>query len=465
MVKRGALESRFDALYYKISTSLEIATKSIYPKKKLSEIAELQRGRFSHRPRNAPEFYGGEYPFIQTGDIVRAGNGNGEITFSQTLNDLGLSVSKIFSPNILVMTIAANIGDTAILTYSACFPDSLVTIKPKNDELNIHYLNIYFKFIKNYLNEIAPQTAQKNINLQQLSPVLITIPPLEIQTQIVEKFNQAYEIKRQKEAEAKALLASIDGYLLEQLGIKLPEKIETKPTFLTRFKDLQGKRFDPKNYLPQNQALYQILFQSKYDTKPLKALTIQSVAGEWGIDEAKEGFSERLVIRATEFDNLHNLNLENSRVKYRYINDLKLAKMDLQVGDLLIEKSGGSEDQPVGRIAIITEELAASYRLAYSNFIHKIRINEEVNSAFLFYFLKTIHNIKITDTMQSQTNGIRNLIMREFLNIPVSLPPLEVQTEIADHISQIRAQAKALETEARQVLATAKAEVERVILG
>ena len=76
--------------------------------------------------------------------------------------------------------------------------------------------------------------------------------------------------------------------------------------------------------------------------------------------------------------------------------------MDLQVGDLLIEKSGGSENQPVGRIALITTDLVQNYELAYSNFIHKIRIDTtKVSAEYLFDFLKTIHNIKITDLMQS----------------------------------------------------------------
>ena len=139
--------------------------------------------------------------------------------------------------------------------------------------------------------------------------------------------------------------------------------------------------------------------------------------------------------------------------------------MDLQVGDLLIEKSGGSEDQPVGRIAIITEDINENYHLAYSNFIHKIRVCEEVNTMFLFYFLRTIHNIKITDVMQSQTNGIRNLIMKEFLNIPISVPPLPIQKEIADHITNIRQQAKTLENEAKAAIEEAKSIIEIIILA
>ena len=78
-----------------------------WPVVPLEDACTIQRGKFSHRPRNEPRFYGGQYPFIQTGDIVRA-EGGSKITYSQTLNDEGLSVSKMFQPPLVVITIAAN---------------------------------------------------------------------------------------------------------------------------------------------------------------------------------------------------------------------------------------------------------------------------------------------------------------------------------------------------------------------
>jgi len=102
--------------------------------KKLKKVTEkIERGKFSHRPRNDPKFYDGKYPFIQTGDVESS---NGRITtFSQTLNELGLSVSKLFPKNTIVITIAANIGSTAITTFPVCFPDSLIGISAKNINL------------------------------------------------------------------------------------------------------------------------------------------------------------------------------------------------------------------------------------------------------------------------------------------------------------------------------------------
>jgi len=208
------LNERLDPLYYKSIKGELIANKTKYDVKKLADVAFLSRGRFSFRPRNDPRFYNGQYPFIQTGDVVTASETHGDIQYNQTLNEEGLKVSKLFQPNIILITIAANIGDTAILRYSACFPDSVVAIKPKNNNLSVDYLNYYLKYVKSYLVDLAPQSAQKNINLQQLSPTPVVIPPKEIQDKIVAKMDDAYAAKKQKELEAQQLLDSIDDYLL-----------------------------------------------------------------------------------------------------------------------------------------------------------------------------------------------------------------------------------------------------------
>ena len=154
-----------------------------WPMVPLEEACAIQRGKFSHRPRNEPRFYGGEYPFIQTGDVVRAANG-GKITFTQTLNEEGLSVSKLFQPPVVVITIAANIGDTAVLDFPSCFPDSVVALIPKS-ETDARYLEVVMRAQKQHLNDVAPQAAQKNINIEILKTVEVPLPPLITQQAIV----------------------------------------------------------------------------------------------------------------------------------------------------------------------------------------------------------------------------------------------------------------------------------------
>lgn len=146
------------------------------------EIALLERGKFSARPRNDPKYFGGKIPFIQTGDVT---NSNGVVTnYSQTLNEAGLAVSKVFKKGTLFFTIAANIGDVAFAEFDAACPDSLIGITPKRSNISAGWLFHELKSRKRKFEGLATQNAQLNINLEKLNPYRLPIPPLQEQEAI-----------------------------------------------------------------------------------------------------------------------------------------------------------------------------------------------------------------------------------------------------------------------------------------
>lgn len=154
----------------------------------LGKIAKIERGKFSHRPRNEPRFYGGQYPFVQTGDVS---NCDGIIrTFSQTLNEDGLAISKMFPAGTILITIAANIGFTGILEFDSACPDSLIGITP-SDDVNTEFLNYYLMTQQQEMDRLAPKGTQKNINIQFLRPWPVPLPSLEEQTRISNAFSAA----------------------------------------------------------------------------------------------------------------------------------------------------------------------------------------------------------------------------------------------------------------------------------
>lgn len=143
--------------------------------KKIKYICQILRGKFTHRPRNDPRFYNGYYPFIQTGDVAAANKY--VTTYKQTLNDLGFAVSKEFPKGTLIMTIAANIGDIAILDFAACFPDSIVGFVPQNKN-NLNYLYYNFLAIRPELIKTATLNTQMNLNMEQIASLFSVLPPL-----------------------------------------------------------------------------------------------------------------------------------------------------------------------------------------------------------------------------------------------------------------------------------------------
>lgn len=152
------------------------------PTKPLAELGSLDRGRSKHRPRNDPKLLGGPYPLIQTGEVSNAGLYITE--YQNTYSELGLQQSKMWNAGTLCITIAANIAQTAILTFNACFPDSVVGFIP-TDEIDAIYMHYWFSFFQKILDEQAPQVAQKNINLKILSELQVTIPSKEEQQEFV----------------------------------------------------------------------------------------------------------------------------------------------------------------------------------------------------------------------------------------------------------------------------------------
>ena len=104
------------------------------PTKKLCELGSLDRGRSQHRPRNDPKLLNGPYPLIQTGEVASAGLYITE--YKNTYSELGLQQSKMWKAGTLCITIAANIAQTAILTFDACFPDSVVGFVPNDSVLD-----------------------------------------------------------------------------------------------------------------------------------------------------------------------------------------------------------------------------------------------------------------------------------------------------------------------------------------
>lgn len=173
----------------------------------LSQVGWLERGKSKHRPRNAEHLYGGVYPFVQTGEIRSAEQyiRHTEKTYSEE----GLKQSKLWPKGTMCITIAANIGETAILEIDACFPDSIVGFSTIVEDMPIEYVEYVFRVLKHKLDDEAPATAQKNINLEILYKEAIPLPPVIEQLVIVEYLNaELKNIKLQKTATALGLKQS-----------------------------------------------------------------------------------------------------------------------------------------------------------------------------------------------------------------------------------------------------------------
>ena len=174
----------------------------------LANLGELERGKSKHRPRNAPELFGGPYPFIQTGEVKAA---NRTIrSYSQTYSEFGLKQSRLWPEGTLCITIAANIAETAFLGFDGCFPDSVVGFTAKKTLVLPSYISLFIKAFRMRIEAYAPATAQKNINLTTLQKLVVPLCSLKEQQVLVDQLETILSVVDEQEGAIGRQLAEAD---------------------------------------------------------------------------------------------------------------------------------------------------------------------------------------------------------------------------------------------------------------
>ncbi len=234
----------------------------------------------------------------------------------------------------------------------------------------------------------------------------------------------------------------------------MPKKNQQSPeTFIVWSDEVIG-RLDPFFYRPVFKQLIAPINDTKHEAIPLGDIVEFSIAGDWGEDpntfEPNPNYTLCNVLRNTNFDNKYNFNFDD--VAQRYVRNDKVEKLALQKGEILIEKSGGSPVQPVGRVAFV-EELPFENPVVFSNFLQKIKIaDNEFFPEYVFTYLQAIYHLGYTEFLQNQTTGIKNLRLDDFFNIRVIKLPKSEQKKVAKLAFDIREEVKQLEVQALEVL-------------
>ena len=150
----------------------------------MTSWAPVSRGKSKHRPRNDPKLFGGKYPFIQTADVK---NADYSVTkYSDTYNESGLAQSKLWDKGTLCITIAANIADTGVLAFPACFPDSIMGFVPFEGVANTRFIKYCFDRLQRDCKQISQGTAQDNLSWKKLSTIKFCIPEYKEQCRIAD---------------------------------------------------------------------------------------------------------------------------------------------------------------------------------------------------------------------------------------------------------------------------------------
>jgi len=358
----------------------------------LDDLAEVERGKFSVRPRNDPRYFGGKMPFVQTGDVT--GSDVYLKGFSQTLNEDGIKVSKVFPEDTILITIAANIGDTTITQYPVACPDSVVAIQPNKELANTIFLKNILDLQKDFLDSQATQNAQKNINLQVLKPLALIVPSSKEQIKIasflsavdekISQLNQKYE-------------------LLSQYKQGMMQKLFSQQI---RFKADDGSKFGDWEEIVLSDVATRITRKNKEDNQ--NALTISA---QMGLVNQQEYFSKQIASRdLTKYYLLHK-------------------------GEFAYNKSY-SAGYPMGaikRLKLYEKGVVSTLYICFS-------LNAEINSDFFEQYVESgalVPELEKIAQEGARNHGLLNISLQEFFEVTLFKPCLEEQTKIANFLSAI----------------------------
>lgn len=270
----------------------------------------------------------------------------------------------------------------AIAPFDGIFSAHGMVLRPKTDVIDADFFPLFISsdtFMETAMR-ISVGGLSPTINWKDLKEQEFELPSLEEQQTIAKKAWAAYRLK---EAYQRLLVATDEM---------------VKSQFLEWFGNVT-------------------------ETTSLSSLIAESYPGEWG-KEAKNNNGVK-VLRTTNFQN--NGHIDYSDVIVRYIEQKKIEKKCLRTGDIILERSGGTKDNPVGRVVLFEAE--GEYM--FNNFTQLLRPIKSVNPYYLFFYLHTSYNADKASmrAMASQTTGIQNLNMTDYMAKEIPLPSLEEQEQ------------------------------------
>ena len=266
----------------------------------------------------------------------------------------------------------------AIAPHDGLFSAHGMLLRPKTDVIDERFFPFFIAsdYFFDEAIRISVGGLSPTINWKDLKNVEFELPTIEEQRVLADKLWAAYELKEAY----KKMIAATDEMVKSQ--------------FIEMFGGVE--------------------------TTPIKEYILDSYPGEWGVDDSV-GNGVR-VIRTTNFTNTGKLNLTD--VVTRDIEEKKITRKMIQKYDTILERSGGTNDNPVGRVVLFEEDGV----FLCNNFTQVLRFKDiDPRFAFyaLFYFYQT--NRTAVRSMGSKTTGIQNLNMSKYLEIGIPNATTEQQ--------------------------------------
>ncbi|TYQ31614.1 restriction endonuclease subunit S [Pseudanabaena sp. UWO310] len=366
--------------------------------KKLEEIANVERGKFSVRPRNDPKYFGGNIPFVQTGDIVSS---DLYLTkFSQTLNEDGLKVSRLFPKDTILVTIAANIGDTTITSFEVACTDSVVAIQALQNCAVPVWLKYAIDTKKEELDSKATQNAQRNINLQVLRPLIFNTPTVQEQSKIA-NFLIAVDEKISQLMQKCELLARYKKGVMQQV---FSQEL--------RFKD------DGDGDFP--------------DWQKDSLLNVSESGFTNGVfnDPSKVGSGYKLI---NVLDMYIDSTIDDTKLNLVELSEDEFNRNKVKYGDTFFTRSSLVKEG----IAHSNVYLGRSEDVTFDGHLIRMSPKKDLINPMFFYYLLKNPQIRRQFVTRGKTTTMTTIGQADIATVILNFPSIKEQTKIADFLTSI----------------------------
>ena len=316
--------------------------------------------------------------------------------------------------------------------YPFVVPDSHVSVIRTASEIKSEFVFAYIssKLIQEYLEDnLAGSTNQKELYIGVLSDLLFPLPPLAEQQRIVTEIEKWFALIDEIEQSKADLQTSIKQTKSKILDLAIHGKLVPQDPSDEPASELL-KRINPKAEITCDNGHYEQM-PDGWTITTIKDIC-ENINGLW--KGKKEPLVNVGVIRNANFTK--DFKLDYTNIEYIDVEQRAFVQRHLLNGDLIVEKSGGSDNNPVGR-AILYE--GKNRVFSFSNFTMVLRVKDKniVSSKFLYYYILYKYQKGFMRSMQTQTTGLHNLILDKYLAMPLYLPPYSEQQRIIKRIEVI----------------------------
>ena len=279
------------------------------------------------------------------------------------------------------------------------------------------------------LDDYITGSAQPKLSQDNLNKIPIALPPLQEQKRLVKELNHWFSLVDCIEYQKDNLQNTINQTKSKILDLAIHGKLVPQDPTDEPATELL-KRINPNAGITSDNGHYQKLPEG-WCTTSISEMC-ENINGLW--KGKKEPFVKVGVIRNANFTK--DFKLDYSKIEYIDVEERTFKKRHLLNGDLIVEKSGGSDNNPVGR-AILYEGKDAIF--SFSNFTMVLRIlyKDVLSYKYLYYYIMDKYQKGEMRLLQTQTTGLHNLILDKYLDIPLCLPPYQEQQRIVNKIEEI----------------------------